>query len=324
MPDLYTLIGKLNSEKKRYAVATVVRRINPSSGKPGDQAIITVDGTVHGWIGGGCTRGIALKEALAAIQDGQPRFVRIGSEKNNELMPNTKHYTMTCQSGGSVDVFIQPVLPRPRLIILGRSHIGMALARLANAISYQITVVNDQPDPIEYPAGLELIDYPSFSPKEVTENSYLVVCTQGQADERALEVALSTNCQYISFVSSRRKAAALFGDLRKAGYALEELKRIKTPAGLDLNAKLPEEVAISILAEIVQDLRAPVDEDQTPDLSNAQLNLKDFYINPVCGIPVQKSTAKHTIQHHGEAVYFCCDGCKEQFEANPAQFQKHH
>ena len=124
-------VNELIDKEEMFATATIVRRRKPSSGKPGDRAIITKDGHVHGWIGGGCTRGIVIKEALLSLQDRKPRFVSISPEKKNGAFDNTKLYTMTCQSGGEVEVYIEPVLPKPQIVIFGTSHISMSLAKLA-------------------------------------------------------------------------------------------------------------------------------------------------------------------------------------------------
>ena len=121
-----------------FATAIIVRRLAPSSGKPGDQAVITPDGKIHGWIGGGCTRGIVLKEALLAIKERKPRFVTISPERRESSFPNTKIYSMTCQSGGEVEVYIEPVLPKPHIMIFGNSHIGMALSKLAKAMDLSL------------------------------------------------------------------------------------------------------------------------------------------------------------------------------------------
>ncbi|MDV7391272.1 XdhC family protein, partial [Arthrospira platensis SPKY1] len=132
---------ELNHKAEPYATAVIVRRKIPSSGKPGDKAIITANGTIHGWIGGGCTRGIVLKEALASLKDHKPRVVNISPEPLGSSFEDTKNYTMTCQSGGEVEVYIEPVIPKPQLLIFGKSHIAMALARIAKAMEYRVDVV---------------------------------------------------------------------------------------------------------------------------------------------------------------------------------------
>lgn len=300
-----------------YAKATVVRRQLPSSGKPGDSAIILADGVMHGWVGGGCTRGIVLKEALMAISEGRSRFVRIGSSLPEDGMPNTKQYAMTCQSGGAVELFIEPVLPQPQIVIFGQSHIGIALAKISIAMEYQVIVVHQEADQSTY-GDLDLKVVPNFEKSNLTKNSYLVVCTQGQGDERALQMAIESDNDYVAFVSSRKKANAIFAALRTAGVSFDQLKRVRTPAGLDIHAKLPEEVAISILAQIIADIRKP--ELEVTNEEAPVVNLEEYYINPVCNIPIHKATAKYVLEYREESVYFCCDGCKLKFEKDPAQY----
>lgn len=307
---------ELNQQKIPFATAIVVNRVEPSSGKPGDKAIILQDGTIKGWIGGGCTRGIVLKEALLAIQQGKPRLVSISPDSKAATTQGVVSYTMTCQSGGSVSVYIEPVLPRPHILILGKSHIAMALAKLSKATGYEVSVLSKGIEKDGFPTTDKLIDDDRLDPSLIEPNTYIVVCTQGENDALALQQAIKSGADYISFVSSYKKANAIYSELRKQGISFEELEKIKTPAGLKINAKLPEEVAVSILAEIIATLRDPKKE-ASPE---SQLNLDEYFINPVCNVPIQKSTAKHIIPYKGRDYYFCCDGCKVSFDLEPEKY----
>ncbi len=308
---------ELNQGREAYATAIIVRRKIPSSGKPGDRAIITNEGSIHGWIGGGCTRGIVLKEALLSIQEARPRLVTISPDSTAEASTHQKIYKMTCQSGGEVEIYIEPVLPKPHIVIFGVSHIAMALANISKTMNYQVSCIGHSLDKTIYPTADVLIESKEYTPESLQENSYIVVCTQGEGDAEALHQALQSSCEYLAFVASRKKANAIFKELRGRGITFDQLKTIKTPAGIDINAKLPEEVAVSILAEIVADIRS---ETEASDAAGLTINNDDFYMNPVCQIPIQKSTAKHVIIHKEEKVYFCCDGCKVKFEADPAAY----
>lgn len=317
----------LTANNEPFATAYIVRRKVPSSGKPGDKAIITADGQIHGWIGGGCTRGIVLKEALLSMSDRKARFVLISPNAKETPVENTKIYNMTCQSGGEVEVYIEPVLPKPQLLIFGSSHIAMALAKIAKAMEYQVQVVMSSVDETLFPLADKIHALADFDSANITATPYVIVCTQGEGDADAMAKALSLNAAYLSFVASRKKANGTYNELRSKGVKFDQLKTIKTPAGLDIGAKTPEEVAISILAEIIHDFRKPGAEmtsSSTPlNEENApQINLlnDDYYINPVCNIPVLKASAKHVLEHEGESVYFCCDGCKVSFEADPAKY----
>lgn len=313
-------INSLRNTSEAYATAIIVRRKIPSSGKPGDQAVITPDGRIHGWVGGGCTRGIILKEALSAIRDGKPRMVHISPDAQPNSTITTKNYTMTCQSGGEVEVYVEPVLPKPQIILFGTSHIAMAVVKLASVMEYRVTAVMHDPDKNVFPTADQIVNIKEWRGDDLQKNAYTIVCTQGEGDVEALMSALSLDRPYLAFVASRKKAASIFGDLRHQGITNDQLKTIKTPAGLDINAKLAEEVAISILAQVIEDFRKVPKEKQEIPVEQVILNNDDFYMNPVCGIPVQKSTAKHVIDYKSEKYYFCCDGCKVSFEKEPARY----
>lgn len=317
--DFIDVINSLKHTAEPYATAVIVRRTQPSSGKPGDQAVITSDGKIHGWIGGGCTRGIVLKEALLSMQDRKPRFVSIGQEKKTSTFANTKIYSMTCQSGGEVELYIEPVLPKPQIVIYGNSHIGMALAKIAKTMDYRVDVVQSKVDKTVYPTADNLFAIDNFEAQVQHDGSFAIVCTQGEGDLEALHSALNLNNQYLAFVSSKIKAQSIFTELRQKGVTFDQLKSIKTPAGIDLGAKLPEEVAISILAEIIKQFRDESIAVDSKDHSMAMPN-DEFYMNPVCNIPIQKSTAKYVLDYKEEKVYFCCDGCKVSFEKDPDKY----
>ena len=310
----------LTLKKEPFALALVVNRQLPSSGKPGDKAVIEKDGTVTGWIGGGCTRGIVLKEAAAALKDGKPRVVRISPEGPGESRPGVVDYNMTCHSGGMVEVYIEPVLPRPHLLILGKSHVAMALSRLGRAMDYPVSVVARGVDQYAFPDAEQVMDTSIVGPELLTPNTFIVVCTQGENDEDALQQALESGLPYVSFVASRAKGNAVFRALRQRGLTFEQLKRVKTPAGLDINAKLPEEVAISILAEVVAFMRSEEMPQATGTTPTETEENDKIFINPVCNVPVEKATAKHVLEFEGMNYYFCCDGCKATFEKEPEKY----
>ena len=308
-----------NGIKPPYAVAMVVNRVAPTSGKPGDKAIILPDGTMKGWIGGGCTRGIVLNEALLAIQQGKPRLISISRGADDINREGVVAYTMTCQSGGSVDLYIEPVLPKPQILIMGRSHIGRAICKIGKAMGYHISVLAKGVDKITFPEADKVLDQEILESSLIGDDTYIVVCTQGESDDIALKQAVESNAQYVSFVSSMKKANSVYNSLKKQGVNVSQLARVKTPAGIKINAKLPEEVAISILAEIISKVREEKGADAKTPVST--LNMDEYFINPVCNIPIQKSTAKHIIKHKNIDYYFCCDGCKVSFEKEPGKYE---
>ena len=309
----------LYQNKEPFAIAFVVNREVPSSGKPGDKAVITKDGKITGWIGGGCTRGIVLKEALEAIDTGKPRLVKISPDGKVESSPGVNAYPMTCHSGGTVELYIEPVLPKPQLLVMGKSNVAMALAKLGKAMDYPVTIAAKSIDKTGFGAVDRIIEK-GLKKGDVTTNTCIVVCTQGENDEDALEQAVKSDAPYIAFVASMRKANAIFTTLRQRGITFEQLKKIKTPAGLNINAKLPEEVAVSILAQIIEFIRKEDAEMPTLKKESKPAEMDDLFINPVCNVPVQKSTAKHVINYKKKDYYFCCDGCKVSFEKEPAKY----
>ncbi|MEM6359003.1 MAG: XdhC family protein [Bacteroidota bacterium] len=305
-----------------YAMAMIVRRVVPSSGKPGDKAIITKKGEIHGWIGGGCTKGIVLKEAMAALEDRKPRLVSITPSPDVQEVPGVTYYKMTCQSGGEVDVYIEPMIPTTHLVIFGRSHIARALSTIAKSTGYEVTVIANGADEDMFSKADQIVTLSEYK-AQTANNLVVVVCTQGDDDALSLEKAMELNAGYLAFVSSQKKANSIFMGLKRTGTSIDKLSAIKTPAGLDINAKTPEEVAISILAQIIQEKRS----DQASETFGLEMDTVDesafeldYYINPVCKIPVQRSSAKYVLEHKGEKVYFCCDGCKESFEKEPETY----
>lgn len=317
--NIFEQLESLRRQDRTAAVAVVVNRKSPTSGKPGDKALITEEGEVHGWIGGGCTKGIVIKEAIASLKDQKPRLVKIapGADVQSEQQ-GVKTYSMMCQSEGSVDVYIEPMIPPSKIFILGRSHIAKALCEIGAAAGYDMTVISDLSEHEMFPKARKFQALSEFDNSQVKASDFVVVCTQGEDDEKSLSAAVKSAANYVAFVSSHRKANSIYRTLKSQGIPIEDLAQIKTPAGLDLNAKSPQDVAISILAQIVQEKQAPA-KDTNEEEAFAALN-EDLYMNPVCKIPVQKSTAKHVLEHKGEKVYFCCDGCKVSFEKEPEAY----
>lgn len=313
--ERFTELARKEAEKGEvFASAVVVNRKAPSSGKPGDKAIINQKGEVKGWIGGGCTKGIVIKESLEAIQSEKPRLVKIEPGLAPSDQNGVKTYTMLCESGGSLDVYIEPVIPMTQIFIFGRSHIAKALSKIGQAAGFNIHVITDMAED-EMFEGARFSSLEDFDSSQANDK-YVVVCTQGENDTESLKTALQSKPKYTAFVASPRKANSVFRELMDQNTTYKDLMKIKTPAGLDINAKTAEEVAISILAQIVEFKRSEKNEESQELLDE----IDELYINPVCKIPVQKSSAKYVVVHKGENVYFCCDGCKDSFEKEPEAY----
>jgi xanthine dehydrogenase accessory factor len=306
-----------------FATAIVVRAERPTSGKPGDKAIITADGTMHGWIGGSCAQPTVIREALKALRADASRFVRL-SPNPLEQPPRAglEDVPMTCFSGGTLEIYIEPQQPQPRLIVIGNLPVARALAQLGQAMSYHTILVDPshQGDPPPYADEL-LTDLTTIA-AHVTPVTSIVIATHGQYDELALEQALATTAPYIGLVASRKRADAVREYLAQQGCTDEQLQRFKSPAGLDIQARRGDEIALGIMAEIVQRRRNSVELAWLPTLEAAipAETALTTAIDPICGMSVEIAGAKHTYAYQGTTYYFCCPGCKTTFRKAPEQY----
>jgi len=304
-----------------FVTASVVRFQAPISGKPGDKAIIFADGKMWGWIGGGCAQPVVIKEALKALADGRPRLVRISPDAAPE--DGIIDYTMTCHSGGTLDIYIEPALPKPHIVILGRSPIAQTLARLGKAIHYRVSVASPGADSEQFPSVDALQSNLDLHQLNITHDTFVVVSTQGEDDEGALEQAAKSGARYVAFVASKTKAQKVLDYLREGGVPSGRVNEVRAPAGLDIGAASPEEIAVSVLAEIIQ-LRASrnklISEGKKKAVPSSLPVLNTEAKDPVCGMPVNVATAKHKSEHGGNVVYFCCVACKQSFDKQPEKY----
>jgi xanthine dehydrogenase accessory factor len=259
-PDVLSSIASLTARGEPFALATVVRTVAATAAKAGAKAVIRMDGSVsEGWIGGGCARAAVLKAARDALADGQSRLVSVQppdlldrqGHVPGEEVGGVRFATNMCPSEGTMDIFVEPVLPRPQLVVCGSSPVATAVADLARRIGFGLVVcapAAEQPSFEEADARIEGYALPVEAPSE----RYVLVSTQGRGDEAALLAALSIDAAYVAFVGSRRKAETLRQAMAARGVSPERLARLKAPAGLDLGAITPDEIAVSILAEIVK------------------------------------------------------------------------
>ena len=311
--------GQLRAAGQSFVVAVVVRFQAPISGKPGDKAIITADGKIWGWIGGGCAQSVVVKEALEALTDGKPRLLRISpsSPPENGII----NYDMTCHSGGTVDIFIEPVLPKTHLVILGRSPIAQTLAKLGKIMNYAVSVAAADAQREIFPDADMLQANLDLSQIKITPQTYIVVSTQGEDDEEALEKAVTAGAQYTAFVASRVKSDKLFDYLRQRGVAEDKLRKVRVPAGLDIHAASSEEIAVSILAEIIQ-VKGTGTVARTAKMTLPLL--KQEAKDPICGMMVDLGEAKYKSDFRGSWFYFCCPRCKQTFDQQPERYSLVH
>jgi len=335
--------SELAREGQAFALATVVWRQGPSSGQLGSRAIITADGEVHGWIGGACAEPVVIREARQVITEGEPRLLLLGTpDQFGETVPEGMTVVpIACQSEGALEVFIEPVQPAPRLVVVGRSPMAQTLADLAGALGWRTA----------------LLDGREFSTADADEGSMVVVATQGRDDEEAMEQALAARPAYLGLVASQRRGAAVLGYLKDRGVPKNQLDRVKVPAGLNLGRTSHREIAVAILAELVQ-LRAAGEipggtagagaastggagtgAASTAATSTATASTRGARADrgkraaaapaaaapaeatdPVCGMTVVADDSSYPLVHDGVTYYFCRAGCRRTFEADPAAY----
>ncbi|HEY6566803.1 MAG TPA: XdhC family protein [Actinomycetota bacterium] len=316
-PNVLKLAAELSARGEPYVLATVVWRRAPSSGKEGATALITADRSVRGWIGGACAEPTVVREALRAIEEGTPRLLFMGTADELEAhrRDGVVSVPIACQSEGALEVYVEPVLPQPQLVTIGRSPAALALTSLSAGLGWRTLAIDDGGEVDAHPGADRVIRELDLS--DADDRSFVVVATQGHYDEDALERALTTSAPYIGLVASRKRADSVLGYLRDRGVTDEALDRVHAPAGLDLGHVASEEIAVAILAEIVQ-LRAAGDLDAPAAVEDL---VRHESIDPVCGMTVDVTDARYRTSHEGRTVYFCSAGCLERFEADPASFE---
>ena len=295
--DVVVQAGRLAADGKPYVLATVVRVVRPASTRRGDRALVTPDGRLAGWVGGACSEPTVIREALRALADGEPRLVHICRPDGvEEAPPDVVVAESTCASEGTVEVLIEPHVPKPLVAVVGEAPAARALAALARIIGWRVSEI-PAPDP-RTGTGLG------------NDADAVVVATMGREDEEALVAALATPAGYIGLVASARRAAAVINGLRSRGLAEEALVRVRSPAGLDLGPSSQEEIAVAILAELVA---------WHNSRQGAATHLLEA-IDPVCGMTVALAGARETAVHDGVTYTFCCSGCLASFEADPTRY----
>jgi xanthine dehydrogenase accessory factor len=330
--------AELERRGQAFALATVVWRQGPSSSQQGARAIITAEGELHGWIGGACAEPVVIREAQRVIADGTPRLLLLGSpDQFGAAIPDgITVVPISCQSEGALEVYVEPVVAAPHLVIVGRSPMAHTLADLARALNWRTDLV----------AGED------FTAAGAGPGSMVIVATQGHGDEEAVAQAVAARPAYLGLVGSRRRGAAVLGYLADQGLPAGQLDRVHVPAGLDLGHTPHQEIAVAILAELVQ-LRAsgtlagaagaaparkataaPARSTTAaaPEATSAA-NAPAAHagapaghaepaeaIDPVCGMTVAATAASHPLAHDGVTYYFCCTNCRRKFELDPAAY----
>ena len=287
---------------EEFALATVVWRQGPSSGRVGSRAIITRDGQLQGFIGGACAEPVVLREAVRVIESREPRLLFLGTTDvpQSQLPEGMLYIPMSCQSEGALQIYVEPVVPALDLVVVGGSPMTRTLADLAATLGWQARVVASS----------------DFTAAEVSERSIVVLASQGHGDEEAVALAVSAEPLFVGLVASRKRGEALIAYLGERGVPQHLLDRLRVPVGLDLGPTSHEEIAVSVLAELVmrraagEFTGAPV--EPRPGVVEA--------VDPVCGMTVTADDQHFPVEHDGTTYWFCCAGCSTSFAADPARY----
>jgi len=303
-------------------------------------------------LSGACAESVVIREGRKALETGEPQLVLLGSPEELAARANDgiSLVPMQCQSEGAIELFVQPVLPKPHLVMIGRTPMVSTLTSLAKTLGWRTVVVDDRGDPDAHPDAGLVVTTLDLEAAGVGENSLVVVATQGQYDELAVDKALGTKAAFVGLIASRKRAQAVLDWLRDVDYTEEALARVKAPAGLDLGSLKHEEIAVGVLAELVQfnaarqpalaasapdPARAPEPRVSTaaaspaapdrnataaPASASAQADAPGDAIDPVCDMLVDIASARFVSEHEGQTYYFCCPACKKKFEADPARY----
>jgi xanthine dehydrogenase accessory factor len=305
----------------------------PTSARPGASGIVHPDGTIEGWVGGSCAQPVVVREALRSLGDGQPRLLRLSRDGPAEgrRADGVIELVMTCPSGGTLEIYVEPHLPAAHLWIVGTTPIAGALASLGAAAGWQVTVIDPIADEDAFP-GVRVhrsADIRGFDPETAP---YVVVASQGIWDEEAVGLALTREAAYVGLVASPTRAAVVREWLREETTVGDErIAALRAPAGLDIGAETAEEVALSILAELVQVRRGRADfvaspgpatvAGGLPDAITLQPVVDDIVLtDPVCGMTVEPAQARHLAEHDGTIYAFCSIGCRTRFIKEPVTF----
>lgn len=283
----------LRGREEPFVLATVVACKNPQSAKPGSKAIIKLDGSMLGWVGGGCVQPIVLREAKQALQTGKPKLLTISPDEPRDDWKGVQSFRMTCEGGGSLEIYIEPFLPKPQLVVVGNSPVAAIVTELGTLLDFKVVAADR--------------DFGSVR-DQINDQSYVVVATMGNHDEEGLLAVIGTRPRYLGLVASRKKSEALFDYVRETGASEEDIAVITCPAGLQIGSETLPEIALSVAAELIRIRRTGAEQPVTQAKASATA------IDPICGMTVDIENAQYTSVADGKTIYFCCLRCKETFD----------
>jgi xanthine dehydrogenase accessory factor len=326
--EVLTRAAELRTRGVSFAVATVVRVDPPTSASPGDKALVTADGELFGWIGGSCSEGLVRREALVAIGDGQPRLVKIAPEMHPHADPRPEgegepglsplpygegqgrgperergvvSHQSTCPSAGALDVFIDPQLPRPLLLVVGGTPAARTLVRIGAAVGFRTFAVHPAAAPADFPEAGAVVGSLDLSDVPAGADTWAVVATMGHYDEDALAALLPFDLPYLGVIASRRRMQSVLDLLTQRGVSgLDRIRR----AGGEAVGRSQQEIALAVVAEIVAERHA---KESAPAL------FRPTAVDPICGMTVDIEGALHSVATESTTYYFCGAQCREAF-----------
>lgn len=299
--------SELARRGEKFAMATVVWRQGPSSGHQGARAIVTADGEIDGWIGGACAEPVVIREAQRVIAEGEPQLILLGSpEEFGHVPEGMVAIPMSCQSEGALQLYIEPVFTTPHLLVVGRSPMAKTLTDLATVLGWRS----------------ELVAADGFATSPIDPDAIVVIATQGHDDEDTLERALRAAPAFVGLVASHKRGEAVLGYLAEKGVPAELLERVRVPVGLDLGHTSHNEIAVSVLAELValRSTGALSTHSGARAGEHEDTGLPETAVDLVCGMTVPADDSSRPYDHEGTTYYFCCPGCRASFVNDPEKY----
>ncbi|MEV0285109.1 MULTISPECIES: XdhC family protein [unclassified Kribbella] len=293
--DLQLRANHLRSGRTPYVLATVVRAERPTSAKAGDSALLLPDGTLEGFVGGTCAESTVRLEGLRLLETGESTLLRITPAADEREVVGDGLVTVgnPCLSGGTLEIFLEAMIPPTLVHVFGDAPIARALGRVGEALGYEIRAVGNPEEP--FPA----------------DTAAVVVASHGRHEERVLTAAIRAGVPYVALVASRRRGHAVVAGL---DLSEDEKARVHTPAGLDIGARAAPEIALSVLAEIIATRPQPARQVSVPSVLPAEA------VDPVCGMTVAVTAASLRLEHNGRVWHFCGPGCRQAFADDPGRY----
>ncbi|MDG7022419.1 MAG: XdhC family protein [Nitrososphaerota archaeon] len=321
--DILLRALQLGESDEAFAIVGVTKTEGPTAVKAGNKSIIRQNGSIEGWVGGHCTEEEILRNALKAIEDGTTRTLKLS----------------TCH-GGTMDVYVEPYLPRRKLVVLGRVPIVSALSRLAEVLNFNVVVIDKNASKEKYPqADLVLKTLDELDSVRLTRQTYVVIATMGERDQEYAARLVDCQVPYVGIVAGKKRASEILDFLSAAGVRENQVSKVKSPAGIYIGALTAEEIALSIMAEIIElsrgqggDLREYARKGQNRSshprnrIASSPQNMSRHggeqvvVVDPVCGMTVDASHPVHYSTVEGRKIAFCSAACKEEFDKDPSKY----